>query len=317
MSIPALIQPFLHVHEGFCHPDWEGVATVLESHYPESQWSEVWTAAGRIWLEHLRGELGPSYQLHESPHFFVLTEAEPSVTRDVCTFCESSLQRIQKTFRGLGCDSWYGKFVVIFFAQVDDYYRYILHFYPDGDHPMNGGVCLDSHGYQHIAVPTPNYSSYRTTLVHELTHAYLSRLHQPVWLNEALALRMEISICGTTISPLDRELRDRHLAHWNPTTIQEFWSGASWQIPGESSELSYSLALLLWQTIETEIATPPAALLLFLGTAHHDNAGDDACQIYLELGLAELVEDFLGPGDWEPKPQQWNLPQDQAASAPS
>ncbi|MFN0129392.1 MAG: hypothetical protein ACKV19_22220 [Verrucomicrobiales bacterium] len=306
MPIRAVIQPYLHIHQGFCHPDWEGMADVIEGQFPESSWSEAWVSAARAWLERLGEALGPSYHVHETSHFLLLTEARPSVSRDACTFCESSLQRIQKTFRGLGCDSWYGKHVVLMFGQVDDYYRYILYFYPDGNHPMSGGVCLDSRGYQHIALPTPDYASYRTALVHELTHAYLSRFTMPVWLDEALAMRMELAVCGTNNHPLDRELRDRHLAHWNPTTIQEFWSGASWRISGDSSELSYSLALLLWQTIESEINPPPEALNAFLGTAHRDNAGEESAQIYFDLGLGDLVADFLGPGEWEPRPERWN-----------
>src|SRR4029077_14574787 len=41
---------------------------------------------------------------------------------------------------------------------------------------------------------------------------------------------------------LDHDLRDRHLTFWNPETIQKFWSGVSFREPGESNQLSYSLA---------------------------------------------------------------------------
>jgi hypothetical protein len=306
MPLETDIHPYLPTKDGFCHPDWEGLAQLIETTVPQAEWNTIWYACARIWVEELRLTLGNRYQVHDTPNFLILTEARASVSRDACTYCESALQRIRETFRGLVPGRGQDKQVVLMFNRSEDYYRYILYFYPDGHHPMSGGVFLEGEGFPHIAVLTTDYASYRTVLVHELTHACFSRFKLPCWLNEALAMRMELALCGTDAHPLDRELRDRHVAHWNPQTIQQFWSGQSWELPGDSSELSYSLAQILWRTIESELHPPPEALSAFLGTAHRDNAGEESFQAIFDLSLGDLVTEFLGDGQWTPLPESWD-----------
>jgi hypothetical protein len=38
------------------------------------------------------------------------------------------------------------------------------------------------------------------------------------------------------------EVHEKHVAFWNETTIQEFWSGKSWRRPDDANMLSYELA---------------------------------------------------------------------------
>ena len=111
------------------------------------------------------------------------------------------------------------------FARIEDYYRYISYFYGEGKHPMSGGVCLSGEGYIHFAFPTPDYLSYRTVLVHELTHGCLGHLPIPCWLNEAIAMRMEEVICEVQTFHMDEDIRDRHFAHWNAKSIQPSRAG--------------------------------------------------------------------------------------------
>lgn len=304
--LPPDFHPFLHTKDGFCHPDWEGLALLIEDTVPEADWGKIWQGCARIWVEELRLTLGNQYHVHDTPNFLILTEARPSVSMDACAFCEESLQTVHKTFHGLVPGFSYGKQVVLLFDRPEDYYRYVLYFYPDGHHPMSGGVFLRGEGYPHLAVLTTDHAAYRTVLVHELTHACFSRFKLPAWLNEALALRMEHALCGTDPYPLDRERRDRHVAHWNPRTIQQFWSGRSWDLPDDDIDLRYSLAQILWRTIESELIPPPEALMAFLGTAHRDNAGEEAFQAIFDLGLGGLVTKFLGEGEWTPWPERWD-----------
>jgi hypothetical protein len=306
MILPFDIHPYLPTKEGFCHPDWESLALLIEETVPEADWGKIWQACARIWVEELRLTLGDRHHVHDTPNFLVLNEARPSVSKDACAFCEESLQRISKTFYGLVPGFSYGKQVVLMFDRPEDYHRYVLYFFPDGPHPMTGGVFLKGEGYPHLAVLTSNDAFSRTVLVHELTHACFSRFKLPAWLNEALAMRMERAICGTDPYPLDRELRDRHVAHWNRITIQQFWSGRSWDLPDENIDLHYSLAQILWRTIESELIPPPEALKAFLGTAHRDNAGEEAFQAIFDLGLGGLVTKFLGEGKWTPRPERWD-----------
>ena len=300
------ISEHLHEKQGFCHPDWGAIGEHIEHSVPEAQWNVAWQSAALAWVTRIRDSLGESYKVHETPNFLILSEAPIRLVREMCGSFEDSLKRILAHLDGVASDDGFGKHVVLMFATIEAYYGYIMYFYPEGEHPMSSGVCLAGEGYVHFAFPTPDYSSYRTVLVHELTHGCLGHLPLPNWLNEALAMRMEQAVCASEIFLLDQEIYDKHRAHWNEKTIQQFWTGESWMIPGDSFELSYNLAQILWRKIETELSAPRDAILQFISEAQAEDAGETAFQAIFELSLGELVMDFLGDGPWTPEPGEWN-----------
>jgi len=299
------ISEHLHIKQGFCHPDWSCISQIIEKNLPEAEWNTAWEAVSRSWIERNRAQLTGDYRIYETANFLILSEAPMRVIKDACRSYEESLKRIIASLDGVASDEGYGKHVVIMFASLDDYYGYITYFYPEGESPMSGGVCLSGEGYVHFAFPTVDYSSYQTVLVHELTHGCLGHLPIPTWLNEALAMRMEQAICGSDIFHLDQEIYDKHTDHWNQDTIQQFWTGESWEIPGNSFELSYNLAQVLWRKIEADLAAPRAEILQFILHAHYEDAGESACQEIFEISLGELTMDFLGEGMWTPDPTRW------------
>jgi hypothetical protein len=209
---------------------------------------------------------------------------------------------------GIALDEGYGKHVVLMFGTLEVYYEYISYFYGEGQHPMSGGVCLSGDGYRHFAFPTTDFSSYRTVLIHELTHGCLAHLPIPLWINEALAMRMEQVLGDPGTYSLGQEDFERHFDYWNADSIQQFWSGESWEIPGDSFELSYSLARLLWRKIEIDIGASRKAILNFIGTASAEDGGEAACKASFGISLGDLAKGFLGNGDWTPAPQQWPNP---------
>ena len=191
------------------------------------------------------------------------------------------------------------------FEDLDDYYEYLCYFCKDDEQPMSGGVFLQGEGYLHMAFPTFDNRSYLSVFAHELTHACLSHLPLPLWVNEALAMRMENFVCGTSTFEMDPEILARHREQWNPQTIQQFWAGSSWEIPGDSFGLSYSLAQVLWRKIEVDLRSRSDLLLEFVGASDCLDGGESACQKAFGVGLGDLVADFLGEGDWAPKPEKW------------
>jgi hypothetical protein len=97
----------------------------------------------------------------------------------------------------------------------------------------------------------------------------------------------------------------KHQAHWDGETIQQFWSSEAWGIPGDGIELSYHLAEVFWRKIEGELQGPREAVMGFIAAADWRDAGDAALREIYDLSLCELVEDFLGEGDWLPAPERW------------
>ena len=296
---------YLKEIEEFCHPNWKGIARQIEEGVAEADWNAAWEAAARQWIGRLCDRLGGNYRLHETANFMVVTEAPMRVMADACGFFEEALSQILRGLAGVALDEGYGKHVVLMFSLPDHYYRYISYFDSTGEHPTSGGMYLPGEGYAHFAFPTTDYSSYRGVLVHELTHGCLAHLAIPAWLNEAMAMRMEDAVGQSSSFNLDRETYERHLNHWNSRTIQQFWSGESWEIPGDGFELSYNLAQVIWRKIEVDLGAPRRAVLEFVSSASENDAGEAACNSIFGVSLSDLVADFLGDGDWSPKPNMW------------
>jgi hypothetical protein len=95
---------------------------------------------------------------------------------------------------------------------------------------------------------------------------------------------------------VDYELADRHRTHWNEANIQTFWAGKSYDVPGDESELSYSLGAILVMLLSEK-----AGFADFIKAADWRDAGQDAAINVLEQDLGEVLGGFLGPGNWRPQ----------------
>jgi len=129
------LTPHFHLKNGFCHPDWDAVQSVIESTLPPDAWQAGWTEAGRRWLESQRPRLGSSYRVVETARFLILTEAPESVADYAGRSFEYALSMILNNLVGAASDEGWGKHVVLMFIGVDDYYDYIAVYDEDGEQP--------------------------------------------------------------------------------------------------------------------------------------------------------------------------------------
>ena len=134
-------------------------------------------------------------------------------------------------------------------------------------------------------------------LAHELTHNSVVHLRLPLWLNEGLAVLFQSTASEWHRDILEGDLRDRHVAFWNPDNIQRFWSGVSFGEPGESVELSYSLAEILVRLLLDQ----PGEFGAFVQHAKWDDAGQTAALDCLGRDLGQVAGTFLGEGNWRPQ----------------
>lgn len=309
MELATQIIDHLLPDAGPCYPDWEAMFDTLDELYTESEMPKVWDEISRFWVCGIQQTYGAGYEIYETENFLILSKDDKRSIKHACKSYEQVLKDILRQLPGVALDEGYGKHVILMFGSEDEYYRYISHFYPEGNHAASGGLCINS-GYTHLAFPRVDYDSPKTTVVHELTHVCLSHLPLPAWLNEALAMRMEQVLCGTITLSLDRHSMKLHEAFWNPDTIQSFWSGLSWHTPGDSNPLSYALAEIIWQRIENDLNATQEEILTFISEAHYEDAGEPVFQEIFGLSLADLVASFLGEDtDWSPRPQEWEMGQ--------
>ncbi len=302
---------------GFHRVDWEIVREWIEGNVSAPDWARVWNEAALIWVTKLRDDLGGAYFVAESPQTILLSAQSRETAQRLLNYAGRAAATIREQ---LGLAAWGGattRDVILVFSEDDDYYEYIAFHTPDGEHAASGGVCIHS-GYTHMAVPWRNELDAVNAIVHELSHDCLAHLRLPLWLNEGVALTLQRALApaapalgqneqdaffaasiGWRPPIMWDELAERHFAFWDDDNIQEFWAGTSFHKPGDSNELSYSLAEVLLKTITDQAKRP--AFLEFLQGAEQGDAGQSAAIKILQVQLGEIAGKFLGEGDWQPK----------------
>ena len=292
---------WFEMNHDFPRPKWHAVDAWARAYTQKDDCHEVWCQFARHWLGRLRDTLGGAYVVEESKHFHLLSELDATSRGKILREYEGLLVRINcvlgETYNGEGR----GKFVALRFTDADDYYAYISHFHPDGENTMSGGIFLTD-GYYHMAFPEGRTAEEeRPVRVHELAHNLLAHLPLPLWLNEALAIAFERDLAGGHAWALDTEIIGRHRVYWNADTMQDFWRGNSFRNM-EGQELSYSLAFTLLDIVYRDIGPSPEEFRRFVRGANWHDAGADAAREHLDVGLEEMVANFLGPGEWTPAP---------------
>jgi hypothetical protein len=287
------------VTEGYPYPDWKKVWEYVNQHVSRSAWNDAWREAVLQWLEIFRTVFKPNYFLSESDNFFLVSHLMKDEREDILAFVEKARQKIQTELRGVNLKETFGKHVILLFEQIDDYYRYISYFYPEGTHALSWGVFLNK-GYAHIAIPFYDSRNTRAVLTHELAHNALLTLPIPRWLNEGVAkiFESQISKIQGTGFDFDMDMAERHHAYWTPENIQAFWSGQAFLSP-DSTELSYSLANILINLIAEE----KGDFKFFLQNAHYSDSGEAAFSKVYRKSLGQIAGIFLGDGEWNPKPE--------------
>lgn len=304
MDMTWLEQHF-YENEGFPRPNWEAIYSDVEKLFSDADQQNLWCEIARNWMTTVQTELSSDYQIHESENFILLSSQPDNLTQIFLRFLEHVLKRILRALPKIASDEGYGKYVVLEFDDLDSYYSYITHFYTEaGVYGMSSGIFVDL-GYGHFAFPHQELFMAESVAAHEMTHALLSHLPIPAWLNEGMAVNIEDLITGSSPIQMDNETLSRHLSFWGDTEIQEFWSGESFVRPDEGLELSYHLA----QFAVSALSQDYESFIRFSNAANHADGGESSAKSEYGVSLGELIAQFFGEGNWTPKPDRWKQAQ--------
>lgn len=286
-------------------PDWEKIEAPGDAE--KRDLDEFWSAAAYTWLHALAAKLGDHYTIAESDQFMVLSALAERPRQLALEYAEKTRKRVLQLLDGIASDDGFGKFVMMVFKDQDTYYEYITNYYADApaadELALSSGMYIN-HGYGHFVFVEEDLDRVEPVIAHELTHSLLAHLPLPAWVNEGIAVNTERRLCpGSSSGLTPDELQGQFAQFWNASTIQEFWSGKAWLRPDEGSRLSYELATTFitlaakddWQRFSG-----------FVSAAQVGDAAEKAARHYLGFSVANLAEAVLGPGDWSPKPSQWN-----------
>jgi hypothetical protein len=287
---------------GFPRADWTAIGARIEQSVPPDRRGEAWDAAARLWLHRTAQAAGPGYRVLGSRNFLLLAPDLDGAEESLLRSLEHSLRTVLSNLPGIACDEGYGRHAVLVLTSMDHYYGYLDWFHPPGgSYPFTGGMYLDA-GYGHFVLPWSNLVDAERTVAHELTHACLSHLPIPQWLNEGMARVMEgIATGGPGRLLTIEELRDQR-GYWNAETIQLFWSGGSFHMPVDGFELGYTLGYHLVKVLSSDFTR----FRDFVLRAHAGDAGESALRVVFGGTLGSLVDPILGPGDWTPRPETWS-----------
>lgn len=296
-SFHDLKNPY-EVREDFPRPNWDAAAAWVDTHMADDYLDEAWTAIATAWLDLVRESLPQHYAVVSSENFLMLSGYESRQVKQLLRTCEHCRSRILRLLPGVANESGYGPHVVLSFDEVELYYAYISDFYPEEGHfGESAGMFIDR-GYHHIAM-NHTYDWYLSRVIaHETCHMLLSHLPLPMWLDEGVTQVIEDQVLEGSGFLMNGEILQKHRAYWNRETIQQFWSGDSFNAADEGQELSYSLAQVIVRNLVSDF---PDKLSAIVGNAHYQDAGNAAFESAIEETLGDQVELFLGEGDWQPR----------------
>lgn len=294
----------LKLEHGFPIADWTKVQAWVDA-LPEARRAQAWTACERGWLLHFRDALGAEFHLEESDTAAVLSSLQPRAAEITLEFTGRSARRIAAVLDGIAQFAPWGKDILIAFDDDESYYRYVAYYYPErGEFASSGGMCIDT-GCTHYVTVKTELRQIEATIVHEMTHGSVAHLPLPLWLNEGLAVNTERRLAGAgRPRHTPEQMHDKHRRFWSVIRIQEFWSGQSFQVPGDANTLSYDLARIIVEQLARDWPT----FTQFVLNARHDDAGATAAHEHLRLDLGELVTTLLErdtPKSWSPDPEKW------------
>lgn len=293
--------------DGLPRPQWDLIKTWIESNCDTDGQLDAWVAVERQWLTKLGAALRHEYEVVESAHFLALASQQNGTGRPLLQFAERCRSALLSILSGVAQFEGFGKQVVLALRDRDDYYRYISHYYSEGEHGASAGVHIRQ-DFPHVVLYSKHLWMQENTLAHELTHVSLQHPSMPQWLEEGLAQLVEHDMTGRQLLMVDGEMSGRHKKYWGKHGLDEFWHGKGFSRSGQVQELSYQLAEILVRLLLEEgrprwfgwVREPQRRFFAFLQGASVSDCGAEACRKDLGFELGDLAARFLGQGSWSP-----------------
>jgi hypothetical protein len=293
----------LSLRGGFPHLDLHGLWPLAEAESDERKRELIFQTAQLQWLEALLPVFGESWTLSHQPECWFLLAAPPTENdgkrRLLMDLAAKIIGEMNHDFPSLFKPQGCGFIVVLLFTDHELYYRYVESF--ENGHPLLSGGMFCGGRNPHILINGSYQGSAEATLIHELAHLLLHHRQLPLWLDEALAMAVERRFGSRSLHLVDGadELR-QHLSLWNERSIQDFWSGRSWQEDQDLMSASYFLAHLLLERLLSFLGGDRRRFEAFASTAKWHDGGAAACLEVCGTSLGSLISLILGTGEWEP-----------------
>ncbi|MDB5341074.1 MAG: peptidase superfamily protein [Planctomycetaceae bacterium] len=280
--------------------DWDVVGRWIAKHVPQAEQPQAWTDIVDQWLDRLDRALGKKNRAMLSENLLLFAPGNFQQMEQLLDFGEAGLKEILSSLGDLATESRRGPIVLLLFADDRTYGRYTSPFDPAVGAVQSAGMCFRSSSLVHVALKPAKIESLQRTVLHEITHACLGHLSLPLWLEEGITqLAEEAALPDWARFKLSSEEAAAIREFWREQGLSEFWWGTGFFAIDGMQQFSYQLAQVMFRIITTSYKQ---RLPEFVRRACEDDAGESAARDVLGKGLAEIAQQFLGPGNWEPVP---------------
>jgi hypothetical protein len=237
------------------------------------------------WSEALRLSLGELYEIIDTERFVVVSGVKSEQGDLLAGALERALTRVLTRLAGAAKHREFPRHLAIVFHDQRLFLEYVAGFYPDfGEFGIPGAVYVPAGLGQSLIAPGPT-EGVEASITHETTHMALQHLDLPRWLDEGLAVNMEIAYHFRRSMRFDREHVEEHRSYWTPERVARFWAGETFYDQDEGQPLSYALAEFLLGALPGE----ESEIMDFIRAAKADDAGFAAASEILGVDLDELA----------------------------
>jgi hypothetical protein len=306
--LPENTDAWYEVRVGLPRADWKKIRQWIGGQIAEDGRDLAWCQAACDWLRRLGTALGKGYVLHESPIFLMLMSGPDERAEEMLVLLEDERRRISRLLGELSYENYLGKPAAVVLADEDDFCACLADYYPP-DHPLAGsGTVFIRSGYGHFVMRAGDPGRLRNEVARATVHNCLMHLPLPRWLGYGLAIALTDSpfYSFTYWRPSAREANfveaiARFRRKLDAATIQHFWADRPF-LESDEDTLSF------FRTLAAEMTRKllrRERFKEFVLKADRRDAGSAAAADVLGLDLGQAVADFLGPGDWKPRPETW------------
>ncbi len=288
----SLRAEWLSPETAFPLPDWGQVGAWIGS-YPLSEHHTLWCGVTRQWALQIAKAFG-GCNVFETAHILAVLPGDLGRGKRAVKHYGEVLAKLRSTLQGMLRDEYLGKCTLFVAPDQETYYRYLSLYTAPGEHIQSGGVYLNR-GNSHLVLPSPESMFHTRVIAHEMCHDLLGHHRLPLWLNEGVTQIAEAAIAGRPFIEGHSKTFKDHRAFWRPATIALFWSGKCFDVPGDTSALSYDLAYLIVQAF---LALDRPSMAPVVCRATPDDAGFAAFSEAYGQTPADLLAEMFGPGDW-------------------
>lgn len=283
---------------------------------PQAYWRafyQSWFVALGAALQN-SSEHGHDYTWAWHQDFLLLSPLGNRRTEVLARYCKQAAARIMRALPGLAQMNSDGALPIIVFPDADSYGAYTDHLYSedepgiasaglfmklvddapsDPDAAAKHATSQNVAGFGHFILLADEIDEAEPTLVHEMTHALLSHLELPLWIEEGIATAMEHTVSQGSADPSyvlnhRSDLQRRHGRYWNAQTKKGFWDGSAFS-NGTTTELAYDMAHLIVSELGRDF---PRFAAFAKAASVHDGGAEAARSIY-GLPLDAFVDSYL------------------------